>query len=259
MLQYTKKACKSVFHKLGYEISAIDQTPPDRDFQAATLLDDARLYHQFVGPCPTFSPWLGHPDFQVIYEGADRHTIVSPDRCYMLISLARHATHLPGHFAECGVYTGGTALMLARLLNNETGRHLYLFDSFQGLPKATREEERWFAEGEFRFDSVDKIKELLDGFGSVFIRPGWIPETFKGLEDRRFAFAHLDVDLYQSTLDCCRFFYPRMLPGGVMLFDEYGFAPARGERDAVDEFFADKRERPISLPTGQAFVMKLPE
>jgi hypothetical protein len=43
-----------------------------------------------------------------------------------------------------------------------------------------------------------------------------------------------------------------------LLFDEYAFAPARGEKDAVDEFFADKPESPITLPTGQAMVLKVP-
>jgi hypothetical protein len=70
--------------------------------------------------------------------------------------------------------------------------------------------------------------------------------------------AHIDVDLYQSTLDCCEYFYPRLVPGGILLFDEYGFAAARGEKDAVDQFFADKRESPIVLLSGQAVVVKLP-
>jgi hypothetical protein len=45
----------------------------------------------------------------------------------------------------------------------------------------------------------------------------------------------------------------------VLLFDEYAFPGARGEKDAVDEFFAGKVEKPVTLPTGQAFVLKLPE
>jgi len=259
MLQYTKSACKDVLLRLGYQIRRVGQpvVEDDRDFQAARMLPDAQFYSQWVSPCPLFSPWLGHPDFQAIYAGAEQHTIVSPDRCYMLISLARQAAHLPGDFAECGVYKGGTALMLARILKDGTNQALYLFDSFKGLPKATREEERWFSEGEFCFESVEAIRELLSEFKSVHIRPGWIPDTFEDLENTHYAFVHLDVDLYQPTLDCCRYFYPRLVPGGVLLFDEYGFAPARGEKNAVDQFFEDKPEFPIVLPTGQAFVLKL--
>ena len=57
------------------------------------------------------------------------------------------------------------------------------------------------------------------------------------------------------VLDSCDFFYPRLTPGGMMLFDDYGFASCPGVRKAVDEFFADKMQKPIYLPTGQALVI----
>jgi O-methyltransferase len=82
------------------------------------------------------------------------------------------------------------------------------------------------------------------------VRPSALPEQ------NHYAFAHLDVDLYQSTVDCCAYFYPRIVPGGIILFDDYAFAAARGEKDAVDAFFADKPECPITLPTGQDVVIK---
>lgn len=59
-----------------------------------------------------FSAWLGDPDFRRLYDGIERYTVVSPDRCYMLFALARYASQLDGDFAECGVYKGGTALLL---------------------------------------------------------------------------------------------------------------------------------------------------
>ena len=175
----------------------------------------------------------------------------------MLISLARHAFHLAGDFAECGVFKGGTALLLARVLESTADKRLYLFDSFRGLPSIDK--DPWFSDGQYSAESVEAIRELLKNFQSMIdIRCGWIPGTFQGLENNRYAFVHLDVDLYQSTLDCCAYFYPRMVAGGVLLFDEYAFAAARGEKDAVDEFFADKPESPITLPTGQAIVLKVP-
>jgi O-methyltransferase len=98
----------------------------------------------------------------------------------------------------------------------------------------------------------------LSDFRHIEVREGWIPHTFCGLENVHYAFAHIDVDLYRSTLDCCEYFYPRLAPGGVLLFDEYAFRAAYGEKDALDEYFSDKRERPIVLITGQALVLKLP-
>lgn len=260
MLQHAKSACKSVLLRFGYEVRAVRRPiVEDVDFRAALTVKESQYYSQWLGPCPLFSPWLGHPDFQAVYEGAERHTVVSPDRCYMLISFARYASHLAGDFAECGVYRGGTALLLARVLQNRANKRLYLFDSFKGLPKMDQERDPWFSEGQYCAESIEAVEDLLRDFQRMIdIRCGWIPETFRGLENNRYAFAHLDVDLYQSTLDCCNYFYPRLVPGGVLLFDEYAFAPSRGEKDAVDEFFADKPESPITLPTGQAMVLKLP-
>jgi O-methyltransferase len=260
MIQQIKHACKAVIHRLGYDIHALSSPDLlDVDFKAALTVKESQYYSQWMGPCPLFSPWLGHPDFQSIYEGAEPHTLVSTDRCYMLISLARYARYLAGDFAECGVWNGGTALLLARVLGRESQKQLYLFDSFQGLPKLSGDRDRWFSEGQYAAHSVDRVRSVLQEFdGIIDIRCGWIPQTFAGLEDRRYAFVHVDVDVYQSTLDCCAYFYPRLNAGAVLLFDEYAFAAARGEKDAVDEFFADKPESPITLPTGQAIILKVP-
>jgi len=88
-------------------------------------------------------------------------------------------------------------------------------------------------------------------------RKGWVPDTFAGLEDRKFCFAHIDLDLYQGVFDCLSFVYPRLSPGGSIVFDDYGFASCPGARRAVDEFFADKPERPLAMKTAQALVTKL--
>jgi O-methyltransferase len=259
MIRGFKQVVKSLLHQVGYEVHRLDSGPPtNADFLAALTVKESEYYTQWSAPCPLFSPWVGHPDFQKLYEGIAAHTMVSADRCYTLASFAIYASHLEGAFAECGVYRGGTALLLSRILKDKN-KVLRLFDSFEGLPVVNKEKDVWFSKGQFAATSAAAVEELLSEFrGMIDIRCGWIPETFSGLENERYAFAHLDVDLYQSALDCCAYFYPRLVPGGVLLFDEYAFAAARGEKDAVDEFFADKRESAITFPTGQAIVLKLP-
>ncbi len=59
-----------------------------------------------------------------------------------------------------------------------------------------------------------------------------------------------------SVLDCCQFFYPWLVSGGMMVFDDPGFADCAGAKIAVDEFFTDKEEFPIHLATGQVLVVK---
>jgi hypothetical protein len=64
------------------------------------------------------------------------------------------------------------------------------------------------------------------------------------------------VDLYEPTRDCLDFFYPRMVDGGLFLFDDYGFASCLGARKAIDEFFEKRPESVYELTSGQAFVVR---
>ena len=78
---------------------------------------------------------------------------------------------------------------------------------------------------------MESVKQRLSDFQQITVfREGWIPDTFIGLESKQYAFARIDVDLYQPMLDYCAYFYPRLTPGGVLLFDEYGFPPRMGKR-----------------------------
>jgi predicted O-methyltransferase YrrM len=86
-----------------------------------------------------------------------------------------------------------------------------------------------------------------------------MPDTLADVERDTFSLVHIDVDLYQTAKVCCEFFYPRVCEGGIIVFDDYGFPACRGEREAADEYFSTKVEKPICLPTGQAFVIKQKE
>lgn len=208
---------------------------------------------------PLFSPWLGYGGFKAVIGEVAGHSLVSPDRLWVLHSMARQSLALPGNYWECGVYKGGTAKLLADLLETAPGGGcmLRLFDTFAGMPE-TDPDRDIHRSGDFADTSLVAVKRLIGERPHVGFHPGWIPGTFDGFEAERIAFAHIDVDIYQSILDCCHFVYPRLVPGGVMIFDDYGFPTCPGARAAVDEFFAGCREVPLVLPTGQALVFKLP-
>jgi O-methyltransferase len=213
---------------------------------------DAALYQ------PTFSPWEGLPEFEALYQRVRKHTLVSRDRCYLLASTLRQALNLPGEIVECGVFRGGTALLEALTIASSphAPRPLHLFDSFAGMPDMTEGIDR-FNPGDFGETSAEAVSALLEPYPFVRIHAGFIPETFEGLALDRVAWAHIDVDLYQSVRDCIEFLYPRMAPGGFMIFDDYGFPSCPSARRAVDEAFADRPEVPLCLPTGQCLVIKL--
>jgi len=206
----------------------------------------------------TFSPWFT-PPFSDIFWRVQPYTLNTEDRCYLLHAFCSQAFKLPGDVAECGVYKGGTALLLAELISQECpGRTLHLFDTFAGMPPAADEDPSQFTSNSLSDTSLDQIKTLLAPHNDVVFHQGLIPETFTHVADKSFAFVHVDVDLYVSTRDCCDFFYDRLARGGFLICDDYGFPNYRNSaKKALDEFFADKPETVIVLPTGQALVVKL--
>lgn len=178
----------------------------------------------------------------------------SLDRKYTLVQLLRLTLNLEGDVAECGVYRGGSAWLICRAIR-PYGKLNHLFDSFEGLSPPVAVDGDYWSAGGLRMDEA-VVRENLREFDNVVFHRGWIPERFSAVREKRFSFVHIDVDLYEPTRDSTAFFYPRLSPGAVMLFDDYGFVTCPGAKRAVDEFFDDKPERVIMLPTGQAFAIR---
>ena len=241
-----KQAIRSILGRLGLQVQRI--RPPHA--YAVRAIPDGDLYR------PLFSPWLGKGEFRTYYDLAEPRTIVSPDRCYVIYTLLRQAISISGDVWECGVYKGGTAAMMAAVLNDtHSSKRLYLFDTFEGMPE-TNAEKDWNKKGDFSDTSVETVIDYVGHDNLCVVRKGIIPETFAGLESAKIALAHIDVDIYKSVLDCLHFIWPRLSTGGFIVFDDYGFPTCHGARVAVDEFFRSETCVPLCLPTGQAVVFK---
>lgn len=185
--------------------------------------------------------------------GEDSRTM---ERKYAVYQLIKALYWVPGDIAECGAYNGGTAYFMAlagRDVGNE--RPFHLFDSFAGLSSPLELDGEHWKVGELAA-SQDELQANLAGFSDVHIHPGWIPTQFHRIADRQFCFVHVDVDLHDPTRDSLNFFYPRLAPGGILLCDDYGSELCPGARKAMDDYFADKPERIIDLPTEQGLIIK---
>ncbi len=101
------------------------------------------------------------------------------------------------------------------------------------------------------------VRAYLAPHPEVRLHTGVFPETAGALANRRFSFVHVDAVLYRSVLSACEFFYPRLVTGGVMVFDDYLPPHCPGEKRAVDEFFAGTPDTPILMPTRQCIVHRL--
>ena len=175
-------------------------------------------------------------------------------RLVILYQLLRLTDFIKGDVAEVGVYKGGSAKMLAETIW-PFNKNIHLFDTFCGMPKVDTTKDNHHKEGDFAGTSLDIVQKYLEYCFNTCIYPGFFPDTAKNVLGP-FSFVHIDVDIYQSTLDCYEFFYPKMSYNGIIVCDDYNFASCLGAKFAVDEFFEDKPEVPICLSTRQCFVIK---
>lgn len=208
--------------------------------------------------------WLTDEEFVAARDRAKQRGIqgIPHDRCYMLLESARLVREIDGHFAECGVRYGKSSLFLMTGSGKDSTKQLHVFDSFEGLSNPGSGDIKESGESEWVKGDLavpeDIVRRNLADFGDrIVLHKGWIPDRFGDVEDERFSLVHVDVDLYEPTLAAIDFFYPRVNSGGVMICDDYGSAHCPGAKKAIDEFFADKPERVMALPSGQSLVFKV--
>lgn len=238
-------------------LRAVKRRAVDGDEYAGFRL--AETLTTVLAPSYVFSEWgrtwLDDTEFWAYYDelvGENRH---SADRKFMLRSLLALVEGVPGDLAECGTYEGASAHLLAQRLDDEH-EFLHLFESFQGLPRPSVADGDYWKGGDLAANE-ELVRTRLARFGeAVVIHAGWIPDRFPEVEDRVFSFVHVDVDLYEPTAASVRFFYPRLVTGAVLLFDDYGFSSCPGARRAIDEFVGTIPEPLVHIPTGQAFLVK---
>lgn len=209
---------------------------------------------------PHYSPWL-EKEFLERVSRVRKFTGLSPEKLYILEHFAKSTFAIEGDIAELGVWKGGGAKFIADVFRGgcKLNKTLYLFDSFEGMKKVDSNEDRHKI-GDFSDTSFQRVEALVTASHSinvsVVLKQGWIPATFTGLEDAKFSFVHIDLDLYEPIKDALSFIYPRLLNSGVLVFDDYGFASCPGARKAVDEFVAQVGESLLVLGTGQAVLIR---
>lgn len=156
--------------------------------------------------------------------------------------------NIPGDLIECGVWRGGTCIYMRGLLKalGESGRTVWVADSFQGLPEPDGDispldavsHEFLKLVGGFSV-SLEAVQnnfaafDLLDS--QVRFLPGWFSDTLQQAPIERLALMRLDADYYESTQQALDALYPKLSPGGFVIIDDYGIMPL-GARRAVEEF-----------------------
>ena len=168
-----------------------------------------------------------------------------------LLACARAVRPLTGAFAEAGVFKGGSA----RLICEEKGdAPLHLFDIFEMLQDGpVVGGELVCAHFGVVHGTLREVRRLLRPYSNVHFHPGLFPETAVGLEHLGFSFVHLDLDLSGPTEAALDYFHPRLVPGGILLADDYSDP---GLKACFESWFASKSDTFIELPWSQLMVVR---
>jgi len=184
----------------------------------------------------------------------ERDILMTPLDAFSLCSIVKMQSNLEGEMAEVGVYRGGSSKLICEL---KSDRKLHLFDTFEGLPQTSESDtiskNIYWKTAQFSGTSLESVKKYLEKYDNIFFYKGKFPDTAEHVKNSTFSFVHLDVDLYQSTLDCLQFFYPRLIKGGIILSHDYN---ADSVRKAFEDYFMKNKQQIFEIGGIQGMVIK---
>ncbi len=189
-------------------------------------------------------------------------------RLHTLVWAARAALALPeGHFVECGVFKGDMAWVVGEVTGfAQSGRQFHLYDSFQGFDPAQTTEADFpdlpgfldFANAVYSAEGLwEGVRTRFQGLPHYHLHKGYLPAML----DREpvpgpIAWLHIDLNVAPVEIACLECLFDRVVPGGTIVFDDYGWKVFHRQKDAEDAFFAERGYHIMELPTGQGLVVK---
>lgn len=237
MLSRSRNIIRKILRKLGYQIMPIPKVTPSEEF-----------------------PKDMETEFRVIYGKSKNCTMTSQERMYALYQAVKYVTQakVQGDFVECGVWKGGSSMLMAYTLlgMNETGRKIYLYDTFTGMPKPTVKDNEiksgqpaldiWKANqrkdhNEYCYASLAEVKNNLGAtnypLDNLVFAQGKVEDTIPGIKPGQIAILRLDTDWFESTDHELRNLFPLVSKGGVVIIDDYGCWS--GAKEAVDKYLTE--------------------
>lgn len=185
-----------------------------------------------------YAPWKQDAEFNECYSVIRMNTLVDKHRCYELWDLVEQSSKLEGALIEIGVWRGGTGCLIAKkAVLCGISDPVYLCDTFTGVVKASTRDDLYKGgeHGDTSLRIIDKLTNKL-ALKNTQILQGIFPEdTGASIANIKFRFCHVDVDVYDSAKDILDWIWPRLVLGGIVVFDDYGFPTTTGIRDFVND------------------------
>jgi O-methyltransferase len=256
----------------------VSQASYDR---AVPVWEKLREHFADVAPLPQSVDWLrfnlngkmleyrdiDDPFFMDIIDRVHKHTITMlegvepPWEMYKAIEyIVRN--NIPGDLVECGVWNGGSILLMALALQHfgDTSRKIYLYDTFEGMPAPQDVDRNWDGvpalptwEAKKISDpngpnwgfggTVEMVQEVVYSSGYprenfMFVK-GMVEDTLPDQMPQEVSLLRLDTDFYSSTYHELVHLYPALTPGGVLIIDDYGYF--QGARIATDQYLEEQK------------------
>jgi hypothetical protein len=208
--------------------------------------------------------FIREPKFKKAYEQAEKTNpwegFNMPWRVYIVCWFANKVKDLPGDFVECGVNTGAYARAIMEYINFPTlNKTFYLLDTYEGLvPGQITEKEHKAGIGTYlkNYRNVyDQVVETFKPFPAKIIK-GAVPGTLPQCDAKEICYLSIDMNVMEPEIAAANYFWDKVVRGGVIILDDYGFPKHIEQKLAFDEFAREKEVNILSLPTGQAVIFK---
>lgn len=200
----------------------------------------------------------GDAEFMLIYNKCRPYTMTSVERMYALYQSVKYLVGqgIPGDFVECGVWRGGSSMIIAMTLLQcgITDRPIWLYDTFEGMSEPGSEDKSFSGDSAVKllekedksvetsiwcYSSIDDVKKNLFSTGypasNIHFIKGKVEDTLPSNSHSSISLLRLDTDWYESTKIELQLLYPRLYKGGVLIIDDFGHW--EGAKKAVVEYF----------------------
>jgi len=205
-------------------------------------------------------------DFMPLFHFCRPFTMTSPERLFSLFQSVKYIikNNIPGDFVECGVWKGGSAMMMAKVLLylGVKDRKIWLYDTYEGMPPPSEADKDFSGEEAAQlldnadksdsnsvwcYSSLDEVKTNLMSTGypkeNISFIQGKVEDTIPEHLPKAIALLRLDTDWYESTLHEMKYLYPNLIEKGVLIIDDFGHW--EGAKKAILQYFEEIKVNPL--------------
>ena len=204
-------------------------------------------------------------EFLEIYKKCKPFTMTSIERMYGLYTSIKYIiqNNIPGDLVECGVWKGGSTMLMAYTLKmlGKTDRQIFMYDTYEGMSaptgaditiegkdaKNTWEEKATNTHNDWCYASLDEVKKNLSDTGypmeKILFIKGKVEDTIPDTSPLNISLLRLDTDWYESTYHEMKYLFPLLALKGILILDDYGHW--KGAREAVDKYFMESHFSPL--------------